>query len=105
MSLLLKMTSGAEAEISYQENLIMLHSPDISAQWSPNRIGLEVTKFGEIVKVGFKTLSPKDPNVIFNYQSFHFAVEHYGRICEFFKAFGFPAHCFMDLSNLGGDAA
>ncbi len=104
MSLLLKMTSGAEAEISYQDNLIMLHSPDISAQWSPNRVGLQVTNHGTLVKVGFTTLSSKDPSVSNHYQSFHFAVEHYDRICEFFKAFGFPAHCFTDLSPLNKNA-
>ncbi len=94
------MTSGAEAEISYQDNLIMLHSPDISAQWSPNRIGLQVTNHGDLVKVGFTTLSTSDPSVSTHYQSFHFDSQHFEEIEKFFKVFGFPSQCFTDLSPL-----
>jgi len=97
----LTLIGDQEAQLSYQSDLIMLHSDAISAQWSPNNTGLTVMKTSELVKLGFTTVSRTgDSSVSRNYQSFHFVPENYDEIKAFFSALGFPEHCFTEIPTI-----
>lgn len=93
----LKMESGANAVLSFQMNLIMLHSPDISAQWEPDHVGVQVFNYGERAKIGFTLMSDLDPDMHTNYQSFLFDGDYYPLICQFFKKLNFPDQCFYNV--------
>lgn len=87
--LVLILPNGDEAVLSYQSDLIMLHSDCISAQWPPQNVGVEVCSFGrdKTVKVGFH---PTNGMHFQNYQSFYFKKEHEQDLLVFFKKLGFP---------------
>ena len=89
----IKTKSGADAELMFRMDLIMLNTPDVCAQWSPDCVGVTVYNFGSHVKVGFTSLQNN------NYQSFYFESGSYEFICNFFRGLRFPERCFMDLST------
>lgn len=80
-----KTADNQDAIWSFQQNLIMLHSGFISAQWDPDAIGVEILHQGESVKVG---MHPVKNNT--NYQSFYFLPNDFEEILQFFKILGFP---------------
>ena len=72
----------------------MLHSDDISAQWSPNRVGVELMHHGDLVKLGFHNVGSAP-----NYQSFHFEPASFYKMYDFFKALGFPLNLAKESLN------
>ncbi len=78
-------TVGIEATIQVFNNLLMLHSSNISAQWPLDSIGPTLTHQGEgIIKLGFHNVRSD------GYQSFYFNSEYYDIINNFFKLYRFP---------------
>ena len=73
--------------ISYQSDLIMLHSDFISAQWHPDTVGIEIQSYNDTVELAFHPNSKTSP---YNYQSWYFDIEHKEAILKFFMLLGFP---------------
>lgn len=77
------------AKISVMNNLIMLHSDHISAQWPLDHTGVELTHQGNgIIKLGFHHTGCATQT----YQSFYFDARYHEVIHLFFKTYGFPMY-------------
>lgn len=95
----LTLLSGAKATLSYQHGLIMLHSPDISAQWFPNRVGIQLMGSSEAeCQLGFHTNSQSDIAVCQNYQSFFFKGSKFKEVSQFILNLGFPPNCILEIN-------
>lgn len=89
------LAGGNPCTISFQSDLIMMHSTFLSAQWNPDQVGIEVSHCQNCVKVGISaTLPSVIPSEFFpnHHQSFYFSVDDYKPLLEFFKALRFPCH-------------
>lgn len=87
MELKLKLKGGGELLLSYQLDLIMLHSDFISGQYAPDAVGIEITTHKTFVKVAFH---PVKPVHFQNYQGWFFEPEHKDELLSFFKKLGYP---------------
>ena len=77
-------TDEQEVYWSYQSNLIMLHADFISAQWEPNKVGIEVMKQPENMKVAIHHIG------VGHHQSFYFKQDNFEDLLCFFRLLGFP---------------
>jgi hypothetical protein len=94
----LEAASGNPVSLSYRMDLIMLHSDNMSAQWSPEHVGVEVCSFGreDVVKLAFHSTGGHSGQ---NYQSFYFKKAHKEDLILFFKKLGFPCPQPMQAGN------
>ncbi len=72
------------ARFMVQDNLIMLHAAGISAQWEQSKIGIQLTEYDNILKVGVHDLGHM------GYQSFYFDRKDSQIIEIFFQLLGYP---------------
>lgn len=95
--------SGVDVELSYQSNLIMMHSADICAQWSPDAISVRVFNFDERTKLDLTTHSKTDHQANYNHQTFYFEAPSYDLVCNFFRKLNFPEQCYTNLTKIKGN--
>lgn len=86
---------GTKGQVSYQQKLIMIHSPSISAQWNPDGVGVQLVGTDEYVSVGLHITSCN----FGHYQNFFFKPENYEALKGFFKTLRFPEQCFSRLNT------
>lgn len=78
-----------KGQISVRYDLVMLHSPFISAQWPIDQTGMQLSYNGKgCIKLAFMHTGC-NPDC---YQSFNFDAVYFDLIEEFFKAYKFPMH-------------
>ncbi len=94
------MNSGDKASLSFQQNLIMLHSTNISAQWPPNNVGVQVERYTDFTKVSFQISRTNELALAQSHQGFMFHSDEYDKLVTFFKALSFPEQCFTDIRAL-----
>lgn len=90
-----KLVSGETVTISYQMDLIMMHSQWLSAQWHPDQVGVQVSRQEKCVQLGISAILPREVDIKHfpnHHQSFYFDKNEYDTILNFFKKLGFPCY-------------
>ncbi|PHS22023.1 MAG: hypothetical protein COA84_14165 [Robiginitomaculum sp.] len=100
----IKNKSGLEATFSLIGDLIMLHSHDVSAQWSPEFVGVEVCNNVNSVKVAFHNITKITDVSPQHHQSFYFKVDEYEKILAWFKSLGFPCPQYERIHAQSGES-
>lgn len=81
-----RLSTGEAATLSYQCDLIMLHTASTNAQFEPKKTGVKMEIINDQpLQVGFYSEG------LLTYQSWFFAREDAEKVTTFFEALGYPA--------------